>query len=40
MASNVEIKIKEVIKEVRMQFNLDSVALFKFPEDKVKVQPD
>jgi len=36
MASNVEIKIKEV----RMQFNLDSVALFKFPEDKVKVQPD
>jgi hypothetical protein len=40
MASNVEIKIKEMIKEVRMQFNLDSVALFKFLEDKVKVQPD
>jgi len=36
MANNVKIKVKEV----RMKFNLDSVALFKFPEDKVKVQPD
>jgi hypothetical protein len=27
-------------KEIRMQFNLDSAALFKFLEDKVKVQSD